>query len=226
MNKHHPLAVIAAKSILLGTLASAAAPAFAQRPLPLPPPQSIEGKRPAPWNTTQSPSRMVFLNGVNIGNVRDQELQNVTVRIDDAGNVNIVAPQYDVSRESSYHPLLPAELPRFPKSQAQHPGIPEGRYSKFPNPTAASEPMQAMQPRLNSPEAQPSQTNQPITAHAGQAQEPQMQNRAELKTSSDNELGMPTVPPATPVTSSSGIDSRIPPISSPNSLGNAPENQM
>ena len=73
---------------------------------------------------------MLYLNGINIGNVRNQELQSVTVRIDDAGNISIIAPQYDVSQESSYHPLLPAELPKFPKSHAQIPGIPEGRYSK------------------------------------------------------------------------------------------------
>lgn len=104
--------------------------AFAQRPLTAPPVGKQDSKKNMGWESTQAPSRMVFLNGVNIGNVRGQELQNVTLRIDDAGNINIVAPQYDVSRESSYHPLLPAELPRFPKSQAQFPVIPEGRYSK------------------------------------------------------------------------------------------------
>jgi hypothetical protein len=73
---------------------------------------------------------MVFLNGTNINGVRNQDLSNVNIRIDEAGNFHITAPQYDVQQDSSYHPLMPSELPRFPKRQTGPVDLPQGRFSK------------------------------------------------------------------------------------------------
>jgi hypothetical protein len=73
---------------------------------------------------------MIFLNGTNINGVRNQDLTNVSIRIDEAGNFHITAPQYDVQQDSSYHPLMPSELPRFPKRQTGPVDLPQGRFSK------------------------------------------------------------------------------------------------
>ncbi len=43
----------------------------------------------------------VYLNGVLITGVRNQEIENATVRLDEQGNVHIHAPQYRVSREDT-----------------------------------------------------------------------------------------------------------------------------
>ncbi len=181
--------------------------ALAQRKPPTSTTAKGEAKRTPLWDSTQSPSRMVYLNGVNIGNVRDQELQNVTIRIDEAGNINVIAPQYDVSRETSYHPLLPAELPRFPKSNAQIPGIPEGRYSKekgFPAPMSANSRGNSLEEeRTNS-----QQTNNLAPAEARSTQ-------TELKTTNNGESAQTTrSKPTTPVAAPKGTLT-VPPIATP-----------
>lgn len=50
-------------------------------------------------------ARSLFLNGIDISSARHQEMERVTVRIDGAGNVYIVAPHYQVNNESTYIPL-------------------------------------------------------------------------------------------------------------------------
>lgn len=69
----------------------------------------------AKWSTTRFPGRLIFLNGVNIGSVRNQRLHNVEVFIDEHGNVHFTAQHYDVREQSSYHPLLPNEIPQYSK---------------------------------------------------------------------------------------------------------------
>ena len=59
----------------------------------------------------QFPARFVYLNGKNIGTVRNQQLENVKVFVDESGNVNITAAHYDVQQDSSYHPLFASEVP-------------------------------------------------------------------------------------------------------------------
>ena len=95
------------------------------------------GNIPAPYSKgalpdacTQFPARVVFLNGANINTVREQELENVNIRIDSIGNIYLTAPQYEVNHDTSYHPLLPNELPRIPKTSTQSPTLPGGKYSK------------------------------------------------------------------------------------------------
>ncbi len=48
---------------------------------------------------TQAHALDVYLNGVLITGVRDQEFENATVRLDAQGNVRIDAPHYQVERE-------------------------------------------------------------------------------------------------------------------------------
>lgn len=79
---------------------------------------------------TQFPARLVFLNGANISTVREQDLQNVSVTIDQNGNLHLKAAHYEVNTDSSYHPLLPSELPRLPKPVPAPDGLPHARYSK------------------------------------------------------------------------------------------------
>ena len=50
-------------------------------------------------------SRSLFLNGVDISSARNQEMKNVTVRIDENGDLFIEAPHYDVREESEYLPV-------------------------------------------------------------------------------------------------------------------------
>ncbi len=44
-------------------------------------------------------ARNIFLNGVNIDTVRNQDFDNVQVRVDQSGNIYISAPQYTVHHE-------------------------------------------------------------------------------------------------------------------------------
>ncbi len=49
--------------------------------------------------------RSLFLNGTDISSARNQLLKNVTLRIDEEGNVFIEAPHYNVREESEYLPI-------------------------------------------------------------------------------------------------------------------------
>jgi hypothetical protein len=91
------------------------------------------------FDTTYASSRILYLNGENINSVRNETLENVTVEIDDNGNIHIQGPQYEVKSEQSYHPLLPRELPKFKKDQIydQLP-INQGTYSKQTGQTVAN----------------------------------------------------------------------------------------
>lgn len=66
-------------------------------------------------------SKVVYLNGVNITSARNHEMSNVTVRIDDVGNIFIIAPQYDVSIKKSYRALIPDEYPSYKKEKTNAP---------------------------------------------------------------------------------------------------------
>jgi len=50
-------------------------------------------------------SRSVFLNGTDISSSRGQELKNVSIHINEKGDVFIIAPHYQVNEEDSYVPL-------------------------------------------------------------------------------------------------------------------------
>lgn len=83
------------------------------------------------YDSTFMPGRIIYLNGENISSIRNQELEGVKVNIDKSGNIYIDAPQYEVSSEQSYHPLLPKELPQFKKESVyEQLPVPKGTYSK------------------------------------------------------------------------------------------------
>lgn len=87
---------------------------------------------------TYAPARSLLLNGVDISAVRGETLENVTVTIDDAGNIALVAPHYEVGNDTSFHPLLPTELPKLPKERKAPLGLPEGVFRKEGNQAARS----------------------------------------------------------------------------------------
>ena len=82
------------------------------------------------YDTTSGSNRLLYLNGVNISQVRNQDLNQVNVRIDGNGVVYIEAPQYEVVRKQNYHPLLPNEIPKNAKESLLSPNTPKGIYSK------------------------------------------------------------------------------------------------
>ncbi len=86
--------------------------------------------RKLPYESTFMTGRIIYLNGVNINSVKNQELDNVNLKIDGSGNIYIDAPHYDISVEQSYHPLMPGELPKFQKTEYIEPNLPKGTYSK------------------------------------------------------------------------------------------------
>ncbi len=86
--------------------------------------------RKLPYESTFMTGRIIYLNGVNINSVKNQELDNVNLKIDGSGNIYIEAPHYDISVEQSYHPLMPGELPKFQKTEFMEPNLPKGTYSK------------------------------------------------------------------------------------------------
>jgi hypothetical protein len=103
---------------------------------------------------THSPARILLLNGVDISAVRGETLENVTVTIDAAGNVEMVAPHYEVGADTSFHPLLPTELPRLPKERRAPLGMPEGRYRKEGDQAKRKQPLEASEAPLGMPGVQ------------------------------------------------------------------------
>lgn len=95
----------------------------------IPSPQGGNLKK-LPYESTYMSGRIIFLNGNNISSVREQELENVSVFIDSKGHIHITAPHYEVGVEQSYHPMLPSELPKLPKSNLKQIQTPKGTYSK------------------------------------------------------------------------------------------------
>ena len=57
------------------------------------------------WLADVSWARNIFLNGVDISSTRGQLLENVTIQIDDKGDLFINAPNYVVQEEENYVPL-------------------------------------------------------------------------------------------------------------------------
>lgn len=50
-------------------------------------------------------TRSVYLNGVDISSAKSQDLRNVDVHINEAGDLFIIAPHYQVNEEDTYVPL-------------------------------------------------------------------------------------------------------------------------
>ncbi len=55
--------------------------------------------------STFSFSRSVYVNGKDVSSVKGQFMKNVSIRIDDHGDIYIDAPQYQIIEEDSYVPL-------------------------------------------------------------------------------------------------------------------------
>jgi hypothetical protein len=56
-------------------------------------------------NPCEAAARSIFLNGADVSGVRNQSMNDVSVHIDDLGNVMISAPQYKIHDRSRYHPI-------------------------------------------------------------------------------------------------------------------------
>jgi hypothetical protein len=50
-------------------------------------------------------ARSIYLNGIDISNAQSQDLENVNIRINDNGDIFIIAPHYQVNEEETYMPL-------------------------------------------------------------------------------------------------------------------------
>jgi len=50
-------------------------------------------------------ARSVFLNGIDISSARNQTLKNVQIKINEQGDVFLIAPHYQVNEEETYTPL-------------------------------------------------------------------------------------------------------------------------
>lgn len=101
--------------------------------------------------TTRFPSRSIYLNGVNVSTIREESLENVKVEIDRNGNILITAPHYEVTQDSSYHPLLQSELPKFPREQIKPEGMPSGTYSKKSGQKVPAEEPEQSEPKPDDP---------------------------------------------------------------------------
>jgi hypothetical protein len=102
----------------------------------LPKPQGISiqpvpmSPKKLPYDSTYMTGRIIYLNGVNINSIKNQELENVNINIDGNGNIYIDAPHYEIGVEQSYHPLMPGELPKFSKTEYSDLPVQKGVYSK------------------------------------------------------------------------------------------------
>ena len=50
-------------------------------------------------------ARSVYLNGIDVSSARNQTLKNVQIKINENGDVFILAPHYQVNEEETYTPL-------------------------------------------------------------------------------------------------------------------------
>lgn len=55
--------------------------------------------------TQSAQARSVYLNGTDISSARGQELKNVTIHINEKGDIFVIAPHYQVNEEDAYVPL-------------------------------------------------------------------------------------------------------------------------
>ncbi len=117
-----------------------------------------------PYDTTYMTGRVIYLNGVNISSVKNQELENVNIHIDNNGNIYIDAPHYEIGVEQSYHPLMPSELPKFQKGEFREAPVPKGVFSKETGKITSKEPMSVL-PKEFAPEV-PAKDQAPIQSKA------------------------------------------------------------
>lgn len=50
-------------------------------------------------------ARSIFLNGIDVSSARNQTLRNVQIKINENGDIFIIAPHYQVNEEETYTPL-------------------------------------------------------------------------------------------------------------------------
>jgi len=55
--------------------------------------------------TGTASARSIFLNGIDVSSARNQTLKNVQIKINENGDVFIIAPHYQVNEEETYTPL-------------------------------------------------------------------------------------------------------------------------
>lgn len=79
------------------------------------------------------PVQSVFLNGEGVIGLRNQVLKGVDIRFDGQGNIFIDAPHYQIQYDTTYHPILPEELPSLQKERALPPADVPALESERPN---------------------------------------------------------------------------------------------
>jgi hypothetical protein len=121
-------------------------PAQTGRSAPLPASSLSVGSMPGPRGIKDVPVMGVYLNGTNIVGLRNQTLKGVTVRFDDHGNILIDAPHYEVKLDTSFHPLLPGEIPGRSKETAPWPADDNRQPGRSADPLSPS----ARMPQQNS----------------------------------------------------------------------------
>lgn len=94
--------------------------------------------QPAP--VSNATVRSIYLNGVDISAAKNQNLEQVNVRIDTRGNIYVEAPQYEVQQESTFVPLSRQAPP--------HPNLP---VHKSPGPLPNEVEVPASKQELASP---------------------------------------------------------------------------
>ena len=87
-----------------------------------------------------SAGRSVFLNGQNIDTVRGQVFENVTVEIDDSGNVHVRSDAYKVTTATAATKTKPDPVPEIPRgvrywlvSEENAPGMSQYDFDVFVN---------------------------------------------------------------------------------------------
>lgn len=143
--------------------------------------------RKLPYDSTYMTGRIIYLNGVNINSVKNQELENVNVNIDGSGNIYIEAPHYEIGVEQSYHPLMPGELPKFPKAEFNELPIQKGVYSKETGKKSTNDNTSSILPKEFSPKV-------PIKDQAPMQMKPQLPPANE--TNAQPEIPNNETPPA------------------------------
>lgn len=117
------------------------------------------------------PSRSVFLNGIDISSARGEEMKNVSVLINEQGDIFITAPHYQVNEEDSYVTLSkyvqtlgtsPEHKAMQPTGTANTPMQNQHSIPAMPTAPVAATPPAAMQGEEGNPTATTGQVSQAV----------------------------------------------------------------
>ncbi|MEZ4743737.1 MAG: hypothetical protein R3B45_15050 [Bdellovibrionota bacterium] len=70
--------------------------------------------------TPPADARNIYLNGIDISNAFNQDLENVSIHINESGDIFVIAPHYQVNEEETFLPLSKLQARTIDQNGQQH----------------------------------------------------------------------------------------------------------